>query len=258
MVYLTASKYKWKAFKNPLVYVYPIIALALPYLYFRWLYTIAEQGFVSGIGQNMILPNFLSAIFKGDNLRYLGEQFASKIFTVPGFILFFIGLGVKKSKEERFYYLWLLGAVLHIIFIDAVIHLDYYMMIITPIISVFIAYAGVRILSSERNRYFLYLAIIAMLINTGMFMKMVYGLQVSYLAIGEHVKSISHRNDLIIIGKDSPELLYTTERKGWRLYGDILTGNNIIRLAGEGAKYFIPPSKDMDQNIKNFLDNNIE
>lgn len=253
MIYLVFQKYGTQVFKKWYIYLFPVISLTIPYIYFSWLATVAEQNFVNGIGSTLILPNFLSAITKGETLRYLSEQFSLKIFTIPGIILFSIGLFIKKGRDEYFYFAWLLGAALHVIFIDAVIHLDYYLIIITPIISVFMGYAGAAILFSKRYMYFLYISLIIIILNDYIFLKEIYKPQYEYIEIGEHVSETTSKDALIIIGKDSPELLYTSDRKGWRLYGDMLTPSNIEKLIGEGAAYFIPPPSGMDKDILYYL-----
>lgn len=258
MIYLAAKKYKLKIFKNPYIIIFPILVLVLPYIYFKWLGTVSEQSFVNGIGNNIILPNFLTSIFKRDNLLYLSSQFSDKIFTVPGIILFSIGLVIKKTKEEYYYYIWLLAACLHCIFIDAVIHLDYYLIFITPIISIFMGITACRILSRKRYRYFFYLAATAILVTDGIFMNNVYKIQEDYVMVGNDVMSQTEKDDLIIIGKDSPELLYTSDRKGWRVYNNILNADNIEKLVGEGARYFVPASSDLNKDLKDYLDTNYE
>lgn len=258
MIYLSVKKYKKKIIKNPYIIIFPVLVLALPCIYFQWLGTVSEQSYVNGIGNNIILPNFLTSIFKPDNLLYLSSQFSDKIFTIPGIILFFLGLVIKKNKEEHYYYIWLLAACLHCAFIDAVIHLDYYLLFITPVISIFMGIAARRILSRKRYRYFFYLAVSAVLVTDVIFVNNAYMVQENYITVGYHVMSRTSKDDLIIIGKDSPELLYTSGRKGWRLYNGILNEGSIEKLAGEGAQYFVPAIQGLDKDLKYYLDRNYE
>lgn len=258
LIYLAVKKYKTGVYKELYLYIFPLVALGLPYIYYSWLGTLSEQGFVNGISSTMILPNFLTSIFKRDVLSYISVQFTDKIFTISGIILFFIGLVIKKNENEYYYYAWLLAAVFHVIFIDAVIHLDYYMIFITPIISIFMAFAAYRMFIRRKYRYFAYIAAVAMLINSLIFIDLVYDVQEQYMTIGNHVMSVTQKGDLIIIDKDSPELLYTSNRKGWRLYGDTLTEENIKKLANEGAKYFVPASLKLDSEINTYLDETYE
>ena len=256
MIYLGVDKYGLKIFKNKYIYLFPVITLGIPWIYFNWLSTIAEQNFVSGIGMNLILPNFLNAIFKKETLTYLMEQFILKIFTIPGIILFSVGVVLKKNKEEYFYYAWLFGAVLHVLLIDAVIHLDYYLIIVTPIISVFMGFVAARILFNSRYQYFLYISLVILLLNDAIFLKEAYKLKLDYIRIGNYVSQNTGRDELIVICNDSPELLYTSDRKGWRLYGEKLTAENIEKLEREGADYFVPVSTDLDKNILRYLNTN--
>lgn len=256
MIYMAVYKLGRKAFKNIYLYIFPIFTLGLPFIYFRWLGSISEQRFVQGIGINVILPNFLHSIFRAETAKYLTEQFADKLFTIPGAILFSIGLVIKKRKEEYLYYVWMAAGIFHIIFVDTVIHLDYYLMFITPVISVFMGCASAAVIYNKKYDYFIYTALIIILLQDAVFMKDAYKLQYKYIEMGNNVLKVSSEDDLIIIGKDSPELLYTSNRKGWRLYGDMLTVENIKRLASQGAKFFVPASDNIDGDLKSFLDAN--
>lgn len=277
MIYMVFARYGRKAFKNTCLYIFPVIVFGTAFIYFNWLGTIAEQKFVSGIGTSMILPNIFNPSLNGDTAKYLSEQFAGKVFTVPGTIFFSIGAVTKKTREELVYYAWLAAGALHILLVDSAIHLDYYLMFITPVISIFMGCAVASILKRESNycnkhsmendgrmqicgryRYFLLISLIILLLHDMVFLKDAYKLQYDYLRIGEHVQSQTDKNDLIIIGSDSPELLYTSGRKGWRLYGDKLTADNIRELSKEGAMYFVPLSPNMNRELMHYLDMNYE
>lgn len=252
MIYLCVKKNGWKVFKRYELYLFPVVVLGIPYAYFRFLGKIAEQKFVEGIGTSIILPNLLSSIFKGGNIVYLWQQFISKIFTLPGIILFLVGIILKLRKAETFYYFWLLAGALHIVFVDAVIHLDYYLMFITPIISIFMGLACAEIIKRKKYIFLIYMAIGLIILNDCIFMKPAYALQSEYIKIGNFVSGETLKGDLIIIDRDSPELFYSCDRKGWRLYGDLLTIENINRLKGQGAGYLILSHKYL--NNKSLLD----
>lgn len=254
MIYLSFKKFKGGAFKNPYLYIFTGVALGLPYIYFRWLGTVAEQNFVSGIGLNMVLPNILNSIVKPENISYLNDQFSSKIFTIPGLLLFFTGFAVRKDREEFYYYLWFGAAVIHVAAIDAVIHLDYYLIFITPIISIFMGYGALKLARNKNLRYILYIAAGVILIYDASYMRDLLKVQQEYINIGSDVRQVTKKDDLIIIGSDSPELLYTCDRKGWRVYGDLITLDNIKKLQGEGAVYLIPYPPKLSQDMKNALD----
>lgn len=256
MICLSIEKYGLQVFRNKRLYLFPVIVLGIPLLYFRWLEGVAEQKFVSGIGSTMILPNFLNSIFRKETVKYLTEQFALKVFTVPGTILFAAGVVMKKRKEEYFYYSWLLAAILHVIFVDAVIHLDYYLMIITPVICIFMGQPAAELMRNKRYQYFFYLALLVIIFNNATFLKQTYRVQDHYITLGSYVSMYTEKNDLIIIDRDSPELLYTSNRKGWRLYGDLLTVENIKELEEEGAVYFVSSRTDTNMDAVKYLDDN--
>jgi hypothetical protein len=119
-------------------------------------------------------------------------------------------------------------------------------------------YTAVAMFRNERYRKLLYVSLIIILLHDSILMREAVKIKNNYEAIGSYVNRYTDKNDLIIIGKDSPELLYTCDRKGWRLYGDILTAENVARLVDEGAKYFVPASLQMDTDADIFLDKNYE
>lgn len=258
MMYLAVRKYGVSIFRMPHAYIFTVAVLFLPYVYFMWLGSISEQSFVNGIGFGMVIPNFPSAIFNTDNLSYVLGQLRDKILTIPGVILLFIGVFIHKQSGEKYYYVWLAAAFLHVVIIDAVIHLDYYMVFITPVVSIFMGFTASRLLQKKKYYYFFYIAAISILINDGIYMNSLLKPQNQYTTIGDHVISCTLREDLIIIGRDSPEILYTSGRKGWRLYDSLLIPENIEKLRSEGAVYFVPADVCLDSGIKKYLDENYE
>lgn len=258
MIYLSFKKYGFMAFKNKKLYAFLIITLGTPYLYFTLLGNIAEQKFVSGIGSDMVLPNFLSAIYEKETAKYLAEQFALKIFTLPGVLLFSLGVVMKMEREEYFYYAWLLGSIFHVIVVDSVIHLDYYLMFITPVISIFAGSATARLFTYKSFRYFLYIGLLIITLNDIVFMGAAYKLQGHYIVLGNLISQHTNADDLIIIDRDSPELLYTSGRKGWRLYGGLLTEYNIEELVSQGADYFIVSSPELSSRVLDYLESNFD
>lgn len=256
MIYLSIKKYGIKVFKVFKLYLFPIFTLCLPMLYFYWLGTVAEQRFVSDIGSNMILPNFINSIFKKETLKYLSEQFALKVITVPGAILFAFGVMIQKRKEESFYYVWLIACLFHVFLVDAVIHLDYYLMFITPAISVFMAYTAVKLFTYKRFQYFLYISLLIIFLNSAVLYKDANKVQYHYIVFGNYIASNTNKDDLIIIDRDSPELFYTSGRKGWRLYNDLMTVENIKTLISNGARYLAISQDDKKEDVIKDIDKN--
>jgi len=258
MIYLSIKRYGIKVFQEIKLYIFPVVTLCIPFLYFYWLGTIAEQKFVSGIGSSMILTGFTNSIFKTEIIKYLWEQFATKVFTVPGIILFLAGVMIPKTKDENFYYAWLIACILHVIFIDAVIHLDYYLMFITPVISVFMGYTAAHLFTYKRMRCLLYISIIIILLDNVYFYKSANSVQSHYIVFGNYIDRYTDKSDLIIIDRDSPELFYTSNRKGWRLYNGMMTEENIKMLANNGARYLAISQPDKFGDITMSLDKNYE
>jgi hypothetical protein len=252
MIYLAFNKYGSKVFKKPSMIMFPVVVFSPVIAYFSFLGMVAEQRFVSGIGSNVILPNLISSVFSGETIKYLTVQFAGKVFTLPGAILFSMWLTYKLCKGEYVYYAWGLAAFLHVLLIDSVIHLDYYLIFITPIISIFMGIAASKLINRNIKPAVIVLISI-MLLNFAVFAKDVYNIERKFLTLGKHVEQITNPSDIIIIGNDSPELLYTSWRKGWRLFGKGLTEENIKALVNSGASYFIPYDP-LPDDLKAFLD----
>jgi hypothetical protein len=258
MIYLSFKKYGIRAFKEYKLYIFAIVVLGIPYGYFRWLGTVAEQKFVEGIGTFLMLPNFLTSIFKRESQVYLYQQFIYKVITLPGIILLAAWLIINFRKKVPLYNAWLVSAVLHVIFVDSVIHLDYYLMFITPVIAVFGGVACAKILENRRNTFLIYAAVSVIVLNSIIFMKLVYGIQNQYIEIGNFVSNHTEKGSLIIIDRDSPELFYTSGRKGWRLYGNLLTEENIKKYKGEGAEYLVLSLQKPEGRLKDYLDSSFQ
>jgi 4-amino-4-deoxy-L-arabinose transferase-like glycosyltransferase len=258
MIYLAFKKWGLGSFKKIKLILFPAAVFSLTYAYMAWLGSIAEHRFVSGIGFNMILPNFYSAIFKYENIKYLLVQFAAKIFTLPGIALFAFGLWISYRRADHMYYFWLLSAFLHIVLIDAVIHLDYYLMYITPIVSVFIGAALNRLLSAGKYRLAFWGALMLVAASSTAFLVPAYSLNRDYITYGRDISGVVPYNELIITDTGSPELLYASGRKGWRLHGDLLTGENIENRKALGASYFAPVKPGAHPDIEKILNSKYE
>lgn len=255
MIYIAVRKKGRGVFRDWKLMLFPLVTLGVPYIYFMLQGRAAEQKFVEGIGGSLILPNFLKAVFRHDSLAYLFHQFGSVTVTVPGLILFGIGLLTKPAEGESFYYAWLCACVMHIAFIDAVIHLDYYLMFVTPVFAIFAARACDMFVVRHRALP-AFLLVFLICLYSAAFAGSAYRVQHRYIELGRYVAEHTDADDLIIIDRPSPELFYTSDRKGWRLYGSLLTSENIERLASEGADYFVPSEKSLGLGMEGFLDSN--
>jgi hypothetical protein len=88
-------------------------------------------------------------------------------------------------------------------------------------------------------------------------LKAAYKIQGEYITLGSNVASLTCEGDLIVIDRASPEILYTSGRKGWRLYEGLFTAENLEGFISQGARYFIQ-STELNPGFKEYLDSNYE
>lgn len=121
-----------KLIKNPLLYIYPAIAL-VPLLWWReWI-----KQFPSGIPDSVWLYNGNGIRLRPAWFRWLGYERLSKL--ILGFVgVVFLPLSLlDKHKDSLIYFSWWLGMLIYFIVIaTGNIQHDYYQYLITPILAI--------------------------------------------------------------------------------------------------------------------------
>ena len=137
LVYLSYERYGFALFRNLKLWIFAFLIFT-PFIAWRiWMLNFPE-----GIPNLQFLLNQNNIRFKGAFFRWLvAERMGKLILTVGGFTLLVVGLIVKRSKKENFFYLtWLCSLILYfIVFASGNVRHDYYQVPLIPIASIFMA-----------------------------------------------------------------------------------------------------------------------
>lgn len=136
IAYLVLKKWGFKFLLNHQVYLVALSLLPLA----LWRFHI--NNYPEGMFGSQWLINATNIRFKGAFFRWIiFERMNRLIFATGGFVLFWLGITVKKiNKENLFYFFWLLSVVIYISYfaMGNVTH-DYYQLPLVPIGCIYMA-----------------------------------------------------------------------------------------------------------------------
>lgn len=267
MVVMAIVKYRVSVFKLWQLYVFALVSLLPPFLYFKWLETISTKAFVSGIASKHIVPKAGLALFTEETQRFFVTKMPEAL-TWVGIVLFIVGLLFMNWKREYPIAVWAIAMIAEVLLIVAVIRFNYYLVFITPLMAILSAKV---LVSVAKNR--ISIAIVCLLLFTygswnyyQLFPR--FELNDNVMGQAEVVKQMTDKDDLIIIATLGPELLNASERKGWRFHlpsdkRDFETWKLRLEILTEkGAKYFVPAGgyiyADEGARFKTYLEENFE
>ncbi|MDN4492522.1 ArnT family glycosyltransferase [Ureibacillus aquaedulcis] len=263
MLWMSIVKYKSKIFLNWQLWLFAIFALGLPFVYFKWLETVAEFKFVTGISSKHIIPEFVTAVFTKESLQFFSTHLPQS-FTWIGLILAVIGMFMLKWKSEYPIVVWVLAIVLEVITIVAVIQFNYYLILIGPVLAILAGKALGSIWKWRFGSIFVIGVLAIIIFNSYSTIQPKVIEKDNLLKQAEYVKKYTSKEDLIVIGTFSPELINASERKGWRAninYYDYIPQEpkeEIEYFISHGAKYFVPIKGyiygDGDNAYRKYLD----
>jgi 4-amino-4-deoxy-L-arabinose transferase-like glycosyltransferase len=267
MIFMAAKKYRQKMLSMPDLWLFGIISLGLPFVYFKWLSSVAEFRFVNGIAYKHIIPRFFSAIFTTEAIRFFVINLPQS-FTLYAIVLFIIGFILIDRKKAYPIAVWALVMVLELITIVAVIKFRYYLIFMTPLIAMLAANALMKLNNIKAGGILTGIIILAMIYTSYRTVLPWYCLNNVLIKQAEIIEQTSGKQDLIVIGTFDPGILNASNRKGWR--ANIKYYEHIPKdIQGEmnyfiknGARYFVPLKGyiygDYDGNYKDFLEKNFE
>ncbi len=267
MLAMSLIKYRKRIFFIWQLCFFAGVSLLLPFIYFKWLESVAEFTFVSNIGAKHIIPEFATALFTPEALTFF-QTHLPKSFTLISLLLFMIGVLTINWKKEYPIAILMIAIILEVITIVAVIRFPYYLIFLGPIVAII---AGKGLAYLLRIRFgsvpiMLILGIISFSSYTGV--EAMFEEKVTLLTQAEIVKEKTEKEDLIVVGTFSPDLINASERKGWRAninYYDFIPQGPEAELQyfiEHGAKYFIPAQgyiyNDKDGEYHHYLEKNFE
>ena len=202
--------------------------------------------FPEGIPSWQFLINEGNIRFKGAFFRWLiAERMGKLILTVGGFTLFVIGLIIKRSKKENFFYLtWLFSLVLYfIVFASGNVRHDYYQVPLIPIASIFMAIGTIKLFNLPQAHFLKFLgpvvavSLVIFMYALGFFeVRGFYWINRPEIVKAGRVTDKILPKDAIVIapyGGDAA-FLYQTNRHGYPV-----VDRPLAELVRNGAKYLV-------------------
>lgn len=265
MLVTSIMKYKWKIFTVWQLWLFAICSLSIPFIYFKWLEGVAEFTFVTGIGSKHIIPKFAQAIFSHESLQFFYTHLPQS-FTWIGLLLILVGMLKINWKKEYPIGVWLIAFLLELVTIVAVIKFNYYLVFIGPIFALLAGRTLAGLLKWRAGSVSVIVVLTIVLVNSYLIVQPKFMEKDTLLRQAEYVKKYTDKDDLIVVGTFSPELINASERKGWRAnidyYEYIPKGPKaeMDYFIAHGAKYFVPNKGyiygDVDQQYRKYLEAN--
>lgn len=280
MIFMAAVKYKWKMFLKLDLWLFALLSLLPPLVYFKWLGTVAQFKFVNGIASKHILPDFYKAFFTPGAWKFFYIQIP-KSFTWYVAILFVIGLFTADWKSKYPVGMWALAMMLELATIVAVIKFNYYLIFMSPPMALL---AG-RLLyliwekfpkipflpeTHPKGRWkvetgpILVVVILMLIMVSGIRQAApFYEQKEDILTQARIVDALTKKDDLIVTGTLDPGILNASHRQGWRAnikYYDFIPSkpkDEVKYYMDRGAKLFVPLKGSIygdDGSYRKYLD----
>lgn len=251
LIYVAWKQCRWNLLKSKNTYIFLLIVF-VPFLLWRlWI-----KQFPEGIPAYAWLLNGNGIRFKGAFFQWLfADRLGRLILGYWGLIPFGLGLLVKPTQKEGWFYRWwILGILSYVtVFATGNIQHDYYQIIAIPIISIFVAKGMSLLLHPPKEfspfaSYCLLFTSFVFMLSFGWYHIRDY-FNINHPEIveaGNAANALLPRNAKVIApyGGDTA-FLYQTDRRGWPIGGSI---EEKIKL---GATHYI--SVNFDEETKKLL-----
>lgn len=267
MLVMSIMKFKRNVFTTWQLWVFAGISLLPPLIYFKWLETVAEFTFVSGIGGKHIIPQFATALFTPEALEFF-KTYLPQSFTFICLALFIVGIVTTNWKMEYPIGVWMLAMLLEVITIVAVIRFNYYLVFFGPIVAIFAGKALSLFLKMRYGAIAVVLILFMVGVTSFLGVQPMFEEKEALLKQAGFVQEYTEKDDLIVAGTFSPDLINASDRKGWRAnidyYDYIPQGpeKELDYFISHGAKYFIPSKgyiyDDSDHAYRDYLEDNFK
>jgi hypothetical protein len=232
-------------------------ALALvPYLaYDRYVASIAEWHWASGITRLHVLPGLRGAFASFAAFRHKFGLFrdalgmlAKTMLGWPGFALFVVSIFVPvRTRSRALLYAWLAAALLYAYVVVTVERVDYYLYVFLPLAALWsgglLARAAeflpetrpVRISAVALGA----LAVLGIIVVNRSAVRAYYHYNPAVYRAAKALDATLAPDALVVMGHYDPSILYYIDRKGWEEDPYIWTPFDEESAIGKGARYFI-------------------
>ena len=193
--------------------------------------------------------------------RILFMNIAEDYLTWPGFVIFIIGLLLKrKNHKEKFFDIWLIALFVYFVIVAGgnYYHLYYQLPFLFPATvymgKVFARYFKPRALYEKRS-LFLSIGLVGILILSAgryhIYMSKENVKTSDTVRLARAVNKIIEKEALIIaVDRNDPTLLYHAHRKGWHSFPEQLDDIFLAPKIQKGAKYIIGHYRDFKNELE--------
>ncbi|HEX3014886.1 MAG TPA: glycosyltransferase family 39 protein [Desulfobacteria bacterium] len=242
------KRYGWKAFVRWQVWLFLLIGLGLPFVYYALAHLYTSTRFLSGIVNGQMTTQY----FAWD---YLRERLGAM---VTGYLLI-TGLAALCLRRTRagnlFIFTWLGVLLLYTIVFGARIQLEYYLLPLIPPLSI-LAGGAIGKFWGDPPGVLAGMLILAMTLS-GAVAKLApyYAVDNAVLVQAAKIKQATSPGSLLVLSDVQPMVFYYSDRKGWRLAGAAQSPENLEKLRRQGAALFvILPGSQLNPQLKGYLD----
>jgi hypothetical protein len=245
--FLVLAVFIWKLgiklLRSPVFYAYGFIALVPPAIYYIYTSHIARFCFVDRIALKLVFSSRIFSLFTQKGVHFFRESLPL-LFTWPVLILSFFAFLFLFNKERRFLLVWLLAFVLESATIVASIRFKYYLIFLSPVLSVLCGIAAQELLGWKKRAFVSALLLTLFFLSWFGLRQWSAGTKIaeSIAGTGRLIESVTQPSDIIAAGVLDPSYINAGNRRGYR--ANIKYYDYIPREPELETKYFIEQGAD--------------
>jgi 4-amino-4-deoxy-L-arabinose transferase-like glycosyltransferase len=243
---LLLDKYGWRILRAKPAWIFVIIGLLPPLIYYSVANYYATTKYVSGIiqGQLSLQPGY-TYLF-----NYLTKMVTLALI-IPGIFAPFIR---KSSVGNTFLYSWAGILLLYTLTVGVRIQLEYYLFPLIPLACILTG-ATLGKFWGEAPGVISTLLILGTMANFAFKeLPVYYNVRYSFLNQATKIQQSTQTGDLLILDDGPPMTFYYSNRKGWRLLPEKQTPAELERLRSLGAVAFVVlPDGNPNEQILQYL-----
>lgn len=234
------------------------VSMVLAGAYYKYMESVAEQTFVSGITEKHLIPEFFSLFTEPSARAFLYQSLVTEITTPVGLALLIVGtVFVLWKRLHPVVLSWLAAALFYAGTVGAVIKYNYYMVFVAPIFGILMAVGIVALIRHWKKTGLAAAAVslLAMAFFSAVTLRPMYWLDMPVYEMGMTVQKYTPPNSILLIGDTNPSLLYYAKRAGYRTPQQETEPADIEKFRKLGAQYFVPTHRfGMYDRTKKYLE----
>jgi len=243
LLWLSYSKYGKKLIVEPNIYLFALLALIPPAIWYYYAHTAFAQYATFGIWDiGSGKWGNMEIWFDREFYIMMFNRLATVVFTPVGLILFIYGLSLKSRLRTNLFHFWVLAVFIYIMIVaNGNFAHDYYQRPLVPAGAIFVGLALSKIY--EKNNV-VSLGLIAIILTSAIYTAApFYAEDTTILDAATTTDKIVEKNALIATTESeigaNPDILYYSQRKGWTVQGTSWSPEMLDSLKSQGADYFV-------------------